>query len=245
MVLGAAGNGWYKVDFNTIEGYMSADHLSISASAEASLGYAYINIEDGTLNLRSGPGTDYSWLTAIPAASVVPISGISGAWYKVSHNGQTGYISSEYVLLVQDASGTRADGNGVSAAAVSATSSSADQLITYAKQFIGTPYVYGANGPKSFDCSGFTKYIFAQFGVSLNRTATNQLSNGVSVTRSQLQPGDLVFFKYRTSKPVSHVGIYIGGGKFIHASTNSYRVCIDDMSSGHYYNVFVYGRRVL
>ena len=114
-----------------------------------------------------------------------------------------------------------------------------------AKQYLGTPYVLGGNGPSSFDCSGFTKYIYAQFGYTLNRTATDQLQNGVSVSRSELQPGDLVFFKYNTSKPVSHVGIYIGGGEFIHASTNRYMVQIDQMNSGHYANVFVYARRIL
>ena len=119
------------------------------------------------------------------------------------------------------------------------------QIVAYAKQFLGTPYVYGANGPNSFDCSGFTKYVYSHFGYTLNRTATDQLSNGTSVTKDQLQPGDLVFFKYNTSKPVSHVGIYIGSGQFIHASTNSYAVQIDDLTTGHYNRVYVYGRHVI
>ena len=65
------------------------------------------------------------------------------------------------------------------------------------------------------------------------------------MSRDELQPGDLVFFKYRTSKPVSHVGIYIGNGEFIHASTNKYEVQIDQMDSGHYANVYVYARRII
>ena len=105
--------------------------------------------------------------------------------------------------------------------------------------------MYGGNGPNVFDCSGFTTYVYRQFGYTLNRTATGQLSNGVSVSKSELRPGDLVFFRYNTSKPVSHVGIYIGGGQFIHASTNEYVVRIDNLTYGHYANVYVYGRRIL
>lgn len=242
VVLGDEGNGWYKVDYRTITGYMYADHLNVKSAADVDLGYAYINTGSSVLNLRSGAGTSYQKLSSLPGGTVVPISGICDGWYKVSYGGVAGYISSDYVLLVKDTSGTRADGGGV---AISATNNLGSQIVALAKQYLGCPYVYGGNGPNKFDCSGFTKYIFAQFGYSINRTATAQLSNGVSVSRSQLQPGDLVFFKYNTSKAVSHVGIYIGGGKFIHASSTSCAVCISDMSSGHYNNVYVYGRRVL
>ena len=144
------------------------------------------------------------------------------------------------MLTAKDSAGSRGDGT------VAAPSSSlGQQVVDYAKQYLGTPYVYGGNGPNSFDCSGFTKFVYKHFGYTLNRTATDQLSNGVSVSRSDLQPGDLVFFKYNTSKPVSHVGIYIGEGQFIHASTNTYSVKIDSMNSGHYDRVFVYARRIL
>jgi cell wall-associated NlpC family hydrolase len=119
-----------------------------------------------------------------------------------------------------------------------------EEIAAYAQNFLGTPYVYGGSSTSGFDCSGFTKYVYGQFGYTLNRTATDQLSNGVSVRKDELQPGDLVFFKYRTSKPVSHVGIYIGSGQFVHASTNSYPFDRRPVS-GHYANVYVYGRRVV
>jgi len=242
VVVSDEGNGWYQVDFNTISGYMYADHLSVNSSAEADLGYAYINTGNSVLNLRTGAGTGFQKLASIPGATIVPISGICDGWYKVAYAGMTGYVSSDYVLLVKDTAGNRADGNGI---AISATNNLGGEVVASAKQYLGCPYVYGGNGPNKFDCSGFTKYIFAKFGYTLNRTATNQLSNGAAVSRSELQPGDLVFFKYKTSKPVSHVGIYVGGGKFIHASSTGHTVCISDMSSGHYYNVYVCGRRIV
>jgi cell wall-associated NlpC family hydrolase len=238
VVLSDAGSGWYKVDYNTIAGYMYAEHLNLQTSAEANLGYAYINTGSSALNLRAGAGTDYQKLASIPGSSIIPIGGISNGWYKVAYAGTIGYVSSDYVLLVKD-TGTRADGASASAGSIGS------QIIALAKQYLGCPYVYGASGPNKFDCSGFTKYIFAKFGYTLYRTATGQLSNGAAVSRSALQAGDLVFFKYNTSKTVSHVGIYIGGGKFIHASSPGYDVCISDMSSGHYSSVFAYARRIV
>ena len=129
--------------------------------------------------------------------------------------------------------------------ATASSSSLGQQVVDYAKQYLGCPYVYGGNGPSSFDCSGYTSYVYRHFGYTLNRTASTQLSNGTSVSKSELQPGDLVFFKYNTSKAASHVGIYIGGGQFIHASTNTYTVKIDDLTRGHYANVYVGARRIL
>jgi cell wall-associated NlpC family hydrolase len=244
VVLEDAGSGWYKVDCDTIVGYMSGEHLTVASTLDASLGYAYIDTDGSTLNLRADAGTGSSKLASIPGRTVLAIEGIKDGWFKVSYGGKTGYISGDYVLLVQDTDGSRADGEG-KAVALSTSNSKGAEIAAYAQNFLGCKYVYGGNGPNSFDCSGFTKYIYKQFGYTLNRTATNQLSNGVSVSMSELQPGDLVFFKYRTSKPVSHVGIYIGDGQFIHASTNAYKVQIDTLSSGHYYNVYVYGRRIV
>ncbi|MDD5937949.1 MAG: C40 family peptidase, partial [Clostridiales bacterium] len=79
---------------------------------------------------------------------------------------------------------------------------------------------------------------------TLNRTATGQLSNGTAVSKSELRPGDLVFFKSGGSKPVSHVGIYVGNGQFIHASTNTYSIRYDSLTSGYFSNTYVYARRI-
>ena len=105
------------------------------------------------------------------------------------------------------------------------------RAVEYAMQYLGVPYVWGGNGPNCFDCSGLTKYVYGHFGYTLNRTASAQLSNGVSVSRSELQPGDLVFFDNgKVSTPVSHVGIYIGGNQFIHASSPSTGVIVSSMN---------------
>jgi peptidoglycan hydrolase CwlO-like protein len=91
---------------------------------------------------------------------------------------------------------------------------SSDAVVAYASNFLGTPYVWGANGPDSFDCSGFTKYVYAHFGISLTRTTYTQIEEGSYVSRDNLEPGDLIFFG---SGSPHHVGIYVGNNSYIHA----------------------------
>lgn len=239
IVLAAAGNNWYKVDYQSVEGYMSGEYLTVATQGDAAIGYGQVDAGGSTLNMRSGPGTGYAKVATLADGATFQITGVYGGWYKISYNGQTGYVSSEYVDTVKSMT-SRGDST-----TTTSSSSIGEQIVAYAKQFLGTPYVYGGNGPNCFDCSGFTKYVYAHFGVTLNRTATDQLANGTAVSKSQLQPGDLVFFRANTTKPVSHVGIYIGGGQFIHASTNTYSVQIDNLDSGYYSRVYVYGRHIM
>ena len=124
-----------------------------------------------------------------------------------------------------------------------ATSSTGTSIVATAKQYLGYKYTYGGSSPSTgFDCSGFTKYIFAQYGISLNRTAAAQYSNGVAVSRANLQAGDLVMFG---KSGINHVAIYIGGGQIIHASTPSTGVRIDSLNSGYYSSNYVGARRVV
>lgn len=239
VVLEDAGNGWYKVDFQTVEGYMSASYLTVAQTADVTIGYGLVKTGGSSLNVRSGPGTGYDKLFSLNDGAVVTITGISSGWYKISYNGKTGYVSSDYMVTCKDSAGSRGD-----ASAAPASSSLGQQVVDYAKQFLGKPYVYGASGPNSFDCSGFTTYVYKHFGYTLNRTATGQLSNGTAVSKSELRPGDLVFFKSGGSKPVSHVGIYVGNGQFIHASTNTYSIRYDSLTSGYFSNTYVYARRI-
>lgn len=234
-----AGNGWYKVDYKSIEGFMSAEYVDLYPSFEADLGYGRVDAEGSTLNLRSGAGTETDRVASLNDGTVVKLLGFDNGWYKVDHNGTVGYASSDYMVPCLDQSGSRGDDVAVSSAL-------GQQIIAYAKQYLGRPYVWGGNGPNSFDCSGFTKYVYAHFGYTLNRTASAQLKNGVSVSRSELQAGDLVFFyNGKVSTPVSHVGIYIGNGDFIHASSNSYTVEISSLYAKNYDAKYVYARRII
>jgi peptidoglycan DL-endopeptidase CwlO len=123
-------------------------------------------------------------------------------------------------------------------AVVSAPPSRYGGVVGIAMQFLGTPYVYGGASPGGFDCSGFVMYVFNQIGVSLPHNAAAQYGYGTPVSRSQLQPGDLVFFN-----GLGHVGIYIGGGSFIHSPHTGDVVKISGIS-GWYSSTWVGARRL-
>ncbi len=128
----------------------------------------------------------------------------------------------------------------------------ADDLLAYARKFIGTRYVRGGKGPKGFDCSGFTGYVFKQFGVSLGASSRDQYLQGEEVNTHDVQPGDLLFFKGRASKSstIGHVAIAISADPetgvitFIHAATSG-GIRIDKTSAPYYAARYVGARRVL
>ena len=97
VVLEDAGNGWYKVDYKSVEGYMSGEYLNVSAKADVTIGYGLVQSQGSPLNVRSGPGTSYGKVTSLNNGAVVNIVGIDNGWYKISTNGVTGYVSSQYI----------------------------------------------------------------------------------------------------------------------------------------------------
>jgi len=117
-----------------------------------------------------------------------------------------------------------------------------------AKQFLGRRYVWAANGPNCFDCSGFTRYVYKLHGLNIPRHSGNQAKVGIKVAYNDLKKGDLVFFdteRHKTGK-VNHVGIYLEDGKFIHASSGNKKVVITNFEEKRYYKSrFLWGRRVI
>ena len=124
---------------------------------------------------------------------------------------------------------------------------SMENLMDEAFSLIGTRYRSGASGPGGFDCSGFTSYLYKQMGIDLNRSSRGQYTQGEAVASSNLQTGDLVFFKKpgsTTSKPVTHVGMYIGSGQFVHASDYGVGVIVSNLSDAYYTTGYVSARRI-
>lgn len=124
-----------------------------------------------------------------------------------------------------------------------ADATKADKLISIAKSKLGSPYVYGSTGPSSFDCSGYTSYVFRQIGISLPRVASSQAYGAKKVAKSNLQKGDLVFFN--TFGGISHVGIYMENGNFIHASSYGRGVTISNINDSYYGPRYVTAARYL
>lgn len=123
-------------------------------------------------------------------------------------------------------------------------SGTAASVINTAQQYMGVPYVWGGSTPAGFDCSGFTQYVLKQNGITIPRTAAEQYQAGVSILKSNLKVGDLVFFT--TYKPgASHVGFYMGDGKFIHASSGAKQVTISELSEPYYTQKYIGARRYI
>jgi cell wall-associated NlpC family hydrolase len=119
------------------------------------------------------------------------------------------------------------------------------EIIEAAKSYLGTPYRSGGTSHNGVDCSGFITAVYMEFNIRLPRTSLDQSTYGERISPSKLQPADLVFFKTSRRQSVSHVGIYLGKGKFIHASTRSHRVRIDHMEDDYFRKRFVVARRIV
>lgn len=218
---------------------------------------------NASANFRSEPTTNSTSLNKLPRYTEVSvISELSNGWYKVSYAGKTGYISKSLVTLgtaPEQPSSRNSDSTRSTTTSTTTTqSSSSSQVVTgvapssvstggvvaTAQSLVGSRYTYGGSSPSTgFDCSGFTSYVYAQYGVKLNRTASGQLGNGVAVSKAELQPGDLVMFG-SSAGSVYHVGIYVGNGQMIHAANSNRGVVYDTINSGYYYNNYYGARRV-
>jgi hypothetical protein len=126
---------------------------------------------------------------------------------------------------------------------ITTPAAAADDAVDFAASLIGRPYVWGAEGPRSFDCSGLTQFVYGKFGIELPRRAISQSRIGEPAGR--LRRGDLVFFSTDTRRSVvTHVGIYEGGGMMIDASQRAGRVRRDDLNDGFWTERFMFARRI-
>lgn len=225
----------------------------------------YVNA--GTVNLRKEPSSSAEIVTTLTLNTEVTVISEDAGWTRVKSGEYEGYIATtllsntkqeeavtsrssgirEEAANTTETIATSEDNNVESTTTTNTTSSSTGStsgsaVVEKAKQYLGSKYVYGGTSPSGFDCSGFTYYIYKQFGITLNRTAAAQYSNGVAVSRDNLQLGDLIMFG---KSGINHVGIYMGGGMIIHAANPSRGVTTDTINSGYYNTNYVGARRVL
>ncbi|MBO4854010.1 MAG: C40 family peptidase [Oscillospiraceae bacterium] len=258
-------NGWYKVNYDGMDGYMSADFVEAHETADNLTGY--VRVETDVLNMRAEPNAASEKVCSIAKDMYITVTGFRDGWYAVTYTIYSGYMSGDYLTPVAEkpqpkvtapaTSASAAASSSAAAPAQSATTAQPDtaaqvnnsgsgngSMVDYAMSFLGVPYRYGGASPSGFDCSGFTMYVYSHFGYSLPHGSNGQYRLGTPVDRASLVAGDLVFFlDYRYgSGPTSHVGLYIGDGQFIHATSNGGRVRLSSLNDSYYRTVYVGGR---
>ena len=217
------------------------------------------------LVVRKEPSTSSEELDSLSKNDKVVITGKIDGWYQIKLNGKTGYVSAKYIsdtkikdTKIKDT--TSRSGSTIKQEEVTpmdveettqkeekatTTSKSNTSVVEYAKNYLGCKYVAGGSSPTTgFDCSGFTSYVYKNFGVSLSRSSKGQINDGVAVSKDELQPGDIVVFNNSGNSAIGHVGIYIGGDSFIHAANPRQGVVITSLSSSYYSKRYVGARRV-
>lgn len=189
------------------------------------------------LNMRSGASTSNSVVGKVNTGdSVQIIEKSSNGWYKIKTVGNvTGWVNGRYITE-----------SGSVETNTQNSSEKVQSLLNLAYKQSGKPYKWGASGPSAFDCSGFTSYVYRNaVGISIPRTSSAQSGYGTTVSKSNLQPGDLVFFSTNGTGRVSHVGIYVGGGNMVHAPSSGKTISVTSINSSYYTSRFVTAKRVL
>lgn len=228
-------NGWVCVEAKTTKGWIRKEKIQkeepqpVVAEPVAQTVIKTLYVNSSSINLRKEANTSSEILENLTVNTSVDVLAEENGWSKVKVNGKEGYISSS-LLSTRKQETSRSSGTtrtastkttaGQETTASAPVSGNGSSVVAYAKQFIGTKYTYGGSSPSTgFDCSGFTSYVYRNFGVSLPRTSGGQSGAGTPVSRSNLVAGDLVIYS-------GHVAIYVGGGQVIHAPRPGKSVCI-------------------
>ena len=219
-------NGWYKVEVNGKNGYIRNDLLSNEKTEVTSRSN---NVD------RTATQANVSNQTNTNSQNTDKNSNVEST--QVNDNATSTKVETQ---------ATETSTSTTTATTETKTTSSGvtgDDIVAYAKQFVGCKYVYGAAGPNSFDCSGLTMYVYKHFGYNLSHSSKVQATQGKAVT-GELQAGDILVFS-NDGKTVGHVGIYIGNEKFIHASDSSTGVIISNLSDRWNKSKYWGARRIL
>ena len=223
-------DGWAHIISGDVEGYVSKEYLYTGPDAymrACSIVTPVATVTCDSLMVRDMPGTDGNIITSVPKGEELKVLESSDGWIKIDLDDEDAYVSEEYVTVAEQLGHAVSIkdllyGDGVSQQRV--------DLCSYAKEFVGNPYVWGGTSLTSgADCSGFVMSVYAHFGISLPHSSSAQSGYGHTVSLDNLKPGDLVF--YGNGSSINHVAIYIGNGQVVHASSPSTGIRI----SGMYY----------
>lgn len=220
---------WAHIKSGKVEGYVSLEYLltGIPAKRRAEeLATTMARVTTDSLKVRAEANTDSEVITLVPDGEELEVASVEGDWVRVYLDDEEVFVSAEYVEVSSEL-GTAITmtelfyGQGVSDVRV--------DVCQYAKEFLGNPYVWGGTSlTNGADCSGYVMSIFKKYGVSLPHSSVAQANCGTTISVSEAQPGDLVF--YGNGKSINHVAIYIGNGQVIHASSPKTGIRISNVS---------------
>ena len=257
-------SGWIRADKLTAEetNQTSTEQTNTTepaeqtpATTEPQTGY----ISASSVDVRASASTSANVVTTLTRNTEVTIEGEENGWTRITTStGVSGYVSSEYISDEQVQATNRSDTERTqkivelpnTATDVTETEevntvvNKGEEVVDYAKTLLGKDYVYGGVGPNSFDCSGFTQYVYKKFGINLSHSASAQANIGTTVSKSDLQLGDMVFFSQGGSS-IGHVGIFVGNNSFIHAANPQKGVVITSLADGYYTSNYKTAKRVL
>ena len=213
-------------------------------------------VKGSAVNVRNAASKDSDIVKVLNTNAEVEVVGEADTWYIVKVNGEKAYVAkslltTEKIEVTSRSSDSVDENNDDGEESYEEDSSSVpsnpigSDVVSYALQFEGYSYVYGTNGPNTFDCSGFVQYVYKHFGIYLSRSSGTQANDGVYVSKSDLQPGDVLIFRDTSNSRIGHVGLYIGGGEFIHASNSRTGVIISSLDTSAYQKRYVCARRIL
>ncbi|MES5891569.1 SH3 domain-containing protein [Bacillus cereus group sp. RP43] len=246
-------NGWFKVNYQGKTGYVSSEFVKFVKGGTATpeqpkqpdqgaIGDYYINAS--ALNVRSGEGTNYRIIGALPQGQKVQVISENSGWSKINYNGQTGYIGTRFLSktpvggAVDNKPNDNQNNNQNNNNNNNNTNNSGDSssLLAYAKSMQGVPYVWGGTSANGVDCSGYIYHVFKKFGHNISRQSVAGYWSSLSQT-SNPQPGDLIYFKDTYKKGPSHMGIYLGGGSFIQSGDKG--VAIASLNNSYWKSHFL------
>jgi len=235
VLVAEQSDGWYKIRYNNEDFYVCSDYIDLLSGDAAPDKTAGV-VSGSVVNLRETADMNGKVLAKYQKGTRLTVTDITGEWLAVTVGSVSGYMHSDYVSLA----------GGASAAPAVPGDPAAEALLDFAYQNLGVGYKAGGETPSGFDCSGFTRYVFKNFGISLTHSATAQSTEGTPVEKGDLKPADLVFFKNPdNSSAIGHVGIYVGNNSFIHATSPGDVVKVDSLDSKYYSKYYVCAARVL
>ncbi|TBX82436.1 peptidoglycan endopeptidase [Bacillus mycoides] len=246
-------NGWFKVNYQGKTGYVSSEFVKFVKGGTATpeqpkqpdqgaIGDYYINAS--ALNVRSGEGTNYRIIGALPQGQKVQVISENSGWSKINYNGQTGYIGTRFLSktpvggAVDNKPNDNQNNNQNNNNNNNNTNNSGDSssLLAYAKSMQGVPYVWGGTSANGVDCSGYIYHVFKKFGHNISRQSVAGYWSSLPQTSSP-QPGDLIYFKDTYKAGPSHMGIYLGGGSFIQSGDKG--VAIASLNNSYWKSHFL------